>query len=176
MKPETRVKKLNEKMEKLHAEIAEAYKQLSGTPVQDYALTDRNGKKVRLSKLFGKHDKLALVHNMGRQCPYCTMWADGFNSLYHYVERRAAFVVVSPDPPEIQKAFAEKRGWKFKMLSAHGTTLFKDLGFEFEGKPWPGLSTLYKGKDGGIMRHAFKYFGPGDGFCSVWSFYEMLPE
>lgn len=175
MKPETKLKKLHEKLEKLGAELAEAYKALPGEPVSDYALTDWNGKKVKLSKLLGKHDRLVLVHNMGRQCPYCTMWADGFNSIYKYVERRAAFVLVSPDPPDVQKKFAEKRGWKFKMLSAYGTTLFADFGFEQDGKPWPGVSTLYKTDDGSLRRHAHTYFGPGDRFCSVWSFFEMLP-
>ena len=41
---------------------------------------------------------------MGRGCSYCTLWADGFNGLRHHFEDRAAFVVVSPDTPEQQKA------------------------------------------------------------------------
>ncbi|HEY4822831.1 MAG TPA: hypothetical protein VIH83_04000 [Candidatus Bathyarchaeia archaeon] len=47
--------------------------------VREYVLTDSEGGKAALSTLFGKKDDLILVHNMGRSCPYCTMWADGFN-------------------------------------------------------------------------------------------------
>lgn len=68
---------------------------------KDYSLKDWNGRDVKLSRLFGKNNDLILVHNMGRQCPYCTLWADGFNGLVKHLEDRASFVVVSPDPPEI---------------------------------------------------------------------------
>ena len=49
--------------------------------VEDYELIGWGNKKVRLSSLFGEKDELILVHNMGRGCPYCTMWADGFNGV-----------------------------------------------------------------------------------------------
>jgi predicted dithiol-disulfide oxidoreductase (DUF899 family) len=62
---------------------------------------------VQLSDLFGEHEDLIVIHNMGVSCPYCTLWADGFNGLIRHLEDRAAFVMVSPDPPDIQKEFAK---------------------------------------------------------------------
>src|SRR5688500_7081116 len=100
----------------------------SAMPVQDYVLTNHAGQSVKLSEAFGDRDQLVLVHNMGFRCAYCTMWADGFNGIYKYIQRRAGFVLVSNDDPEKQQRGAQQRGWKFPMLSAAGTTLFEDLG------------------------------------------------
>lgn len=74
--------------------------------VNDYELLDSENQKVKLSKLFGKKNDLIIIHNMSKTCPYCTMWADGFNGLLPHLEDRATFVVSSPDEPAIQKEFA----------------------------------------------------------------------
>lgn len=117
--------------------------------VREYVLTDSEGGKVALSTLFGKKDDLILVHNMGRSCPYCTMWADGFNGVLDHLEDRAAFGLVSPDAPPVQKKFAGSRGWKFKMFSSKGTSFSKDMGFEGEeGSPEPGVSVFHRTKTG----------------------------
>src|SRR5688500_19163457 len=112
---------------KLRSEIV-ALNRSAAMPVEDYELRDHAGQPVKLSEAFGDRDQLVLVHNMGFRCPYCTMWADGFNGLYKYIQRRAGFVLVSNDEPEKQQRGAQQRGWKFPMLSAAGTTLFEDLG------------------------------------------------
>ena len=49
--------------------------------VQDYEFTNTEG-KVRLSELFGQHEDLILIHNMGVSCSYCTLWADGYNGIH----------------------------------------------------------------------------------------------
>jgi len=145
--------------------------------VRDYVLTDSEGEKVALSTLFGKKDDLILVHNMGRFCPCCTMWADGFNGVLDHLEDRAVFALVSPDPPPIQKKFGGSRGWKFKMFSSKGTSFFKDMGFEGEeGSPEPGVSVFHRTKDGRIFRVSKDEFGPGDEYCIVWHFFDLLPE
>ena len=145
--------------------------------VADYELTDRQGAKVRLSSLFGDKDELVLIHNMGKSCPYCTMWADGYNGVVTYVNKRAAFVVASPDDVDTQRRHAQNRGWKFPMVSSKGSSLFKDMGFEDdEGKPTPGVSTFHKTGGGRIERYGRASFGPGDKFCSVFSFYDLLPQ
>lgn len=147
-----------------------------GYAVKDYVFRDWNGGESKLSELFKEHDKLVAVHNMGKSCPYCTMWADGFNSIYGRVEKHSAFAVISPDPPDVQREFAETRGWTFQMASAAENTFFRDMGFEDEkGKPWPGVSIFAKSNGGEIKRHAKTFFGPGDSFCSVFSFLDMLP-
>jgi predicted dithiol-disulfide oxidoreductase (DUF899 family) len=144
--------------------------------VADYALTAPDGRKTKLSALFGKHDHLVLVHNMGSSCNLCTMWADGFNAIYPHVEKRAAFALASADPAPMLKRHAKKRGWRFRAVSAAGTNLFDDMGHQTaDGGPMPGVTVFHRGKNGAIERGAVARFGPGDKFCSVFSFLALLP-
>jgi predicted dithiol-disulfide oxidoreductase (DUF899 family) len=175
---QAQIEEKQQQVEALRSEMNQL-KRSAAMPVQDYELRDFSGNPVKLSAAFGDKDQLVLIHNMGFRCPYCTMWADGFNGLYKYVQVRAGFVLVSNDPPEKQQRGAGKRGWTFPMLSAQGTTLFKDLGFSQEtegqfGMDWPGVSTLQKHADGSITRTAADTFGPGDMYNSVWPLFELL--
>lgn len=143
---------------------------------EDYILKDRDNNDIKLSEMFGDKKDLIVIHNMGKGCSYCTMWADGFNGIFPHVERKAAFVLVSPDAPEIQKNFADSRGWKFKMYSAKDSPFIKDMGFVTEkNEYWPGASVFHKDENGKIRRESKTFFGPGDYFCSVWHFFDMLP-
>lgn len=145
-------------------------------PIADYALKDWNGNDVQLSSLLDERDELLVIHNMGKRCLYCTLWADGFNGSVLPISDRMPFVVVSPDAPNVQKEFAESRGWKFPMLSGHGTTFIKDLGFEKKPNEfWPGASALIR-KEGKIYRTAYDHFGPGDPYCSVWHLFDLFPN
>ncbi len=111
--------------------------------VKEYTLLDFQNKKVKLSSLFGKKEDLILIHNMGKTCPYCTMWADGFNGVFPHLQDRAAFALVSPDPPALQRKFYKSRDWKFRMFSSKGSPFAKDLGFETkDGGPQPGGFSL----------------------------------
>ena len=114
---------------------------------------------------------------MGTGCANCTMWADGFNGVFHHLENRAGFVVISPNDPETQKKFAASRGWKFKMCSAKGTSFNKDMGFENEkGGAQPGVSVFRKELGGKLFRVSKAPFGPGDDFCAVWHLFDLLAE
>ncbi len=142
---------------------------------KDFAFRDSRGRRVRLSALFGRKKDLILVHNMGTGCPYCTMWADGFQGLLPHLEDRAAFVVVSNDPPAVQRRFARSRGWTFRMVSSHGTNFAEDSGFtDGKGNPWPGVSTFRRTPAGRIVRVAKDSFGPGDDYCSAWHLFDLL--
>jgi peroxiredoxin len=116
-------------IEELKRRLSEARRRAEPEPIRDYELTGPTGEPVALSELFGDKADLLVVHNMGRGCRYCTMWADGFASMLGHIENRTAFVVVSPDEPEVQQEFAASRGWPFRMVSAAGTTFTQDLGF-----------------------------------------------
>jgi predicted dithiol-disulfide oxidoreductase (DUF899 family) len=144
--------------------------------VADYQLKTPEGNEVSLFSLFGGKDELMVIHNMGRGCRYCTLWADGFNGFVSHFENRVPFVIVTPDKSEIVKAFSESRGWKFKILSAHGTSFIGDMGFEKNGKPQPGVSTFLRKPDGSVLRTASDFFGPGDDYCSVWHLFDLLPK
>jgi predicted dithiol-disulfide oxidoreductase (DUF899 family) len=140
----------------------------------DYELLSLEG-PVRLSALFGDREELIVVHNMGTSCPYCTLWADGYNGIHHHVITRAAFVVSSPDPPPVQKKFAESRGWKFPMVSHQGTTFAEDMGYRSSKGGWlPGIS-VFKRKGKKLVRVSDASESPGDDFCSLWHLFDLLP-
>lgn len=152
-------------------------KQLKHVTSPDYTFRDQANREVRFSELFGGKEELIVVHNMGRACPYCTLWADGFNGVHQHLSSRAAFLVVSPDEPGVQREFARSRSWTFPMVSAYGTTFSRDMGFEPEpGRHWPGASTFKRNADKTIRRVAYTSFGPWDEFCSVFPMFEMLEK
>lgn len=144
--------------------------------MKDYSFLSRDNRAITLSELFGDKPELILVHNMGKSCPYCTLWADGFNGIHQHLSNRAAFVVSTPDSPEVMDNFAKSRGWKFDLVSTSGTSFKRDLGFESEQGYMPGVSTFVKEADGSIYHVAFSYFGPGDDFCSAWFLFDLLPK
>lgn len=172
----SRIRELEGRIFALQSEVAGLRSQLDRGPVADQAFAGWDG-PVRLSELFDERGRLIVIHNMGFACPYCTMWADGFNGILPYLVERAAFVVASPDDVAEQRRGAAERGWRFRMVSTQGGTFFKDMGFEAgDGGPMPGVSTFRRAADGSIRRHAAASFGPGDRFCAVWSFVDLLPK
>lgn len=171
-----RIDALQKEITQRREKIVELRSQLEPEPVSDYALKSRNGEEVLLSSLFDHRDELLVVHNMGKRCTYCTLWADGLNGVAFPLNDRAPFVVVSPDSPSEQQEFAESRGWKFRMLSAEGTSFISDMGFEPKpGSYYPGVSAFVI-KEGNIYRTSYDYFGPGDAYCSVWHLFDLLPK
>ena len=161
-------------------ELAEMRRSLPRVQVEDYELKDVDG-TVRLSEMFGDKPDLIVSFNMGKSCPYCTLWADEYNGVLHHLENRAAFVMVSPDAPDVQREFAEGRGWRFRVVSHEGTTFAKDSGFTGdmgdggEGM-MPGFATYRRSDDGTIERISSDFYGPGDVYCSVWHFFGHLAE
>ncbi len=128
-----------------------------------------------MADLFGDKDTLFVVHNMGRSCVYCALWADGLNGLVDHLENAAAFVVTSPDSPEVQQAFAAERGWRFRMLSHAGSTFAQDMGYVRDCGQSPGLSVFRKNADGGVVRVGDTEFGPGDDYCAIWHMLDLTP-
>lgn len=144
--------------------------------VEDFTLYSPKGKKVKLSDLFGDKDELIVIQNMGQKCPYCTLWADGFNGVAEHLENRAGFALVSPDRPKDLKKFAKSRKWAFACYSSAGSDFKRSLGFESKsGSPSPGVSTFYREK-GKIYNIANDTFGPGDMYCGVWPLLDLLKK
>jgi predicted dithiol-disulfide oxidoreductase (DUF899 family) len=177
MKTDTdrRTDDLEYQIQELQSQLAELRAARPGQAVRDWAFRLPAGASTTLSALFGGRDRLVLIHNMGRTCPFCTMWADGFNGLLPHLRDGAAFAVSSPDDPETQRAFAASRGWTFPMVSAP-RDFIAEMGFldPVEGL-MPGVSTFVRGADGRIVRVGRAEFGPGDAFCPVWHFWELFP-
>jgi predicted dithiol-disulfide oxidoreductase (DUF899 family) len=173
---EQRVEALEEEIANKKAELAVLRKSAPRQEVSDYVFASGNG-ETKLSNLFNGQDELIIIHNMGKGCAYCTLWADGFNGFLGHLENRAGFAVVSPDDPATQTSFAESRGWKFKMLSGKGSTFIKDMGFVSQkGGYMPGFSTFIKDESGKIYRAAHATFGPGDDYCAIWHLFDLLDK
>ena len=171
----------SERMDAYRSQIADirqkmraAQAEIEPQEVSDYEFKTSAG-SVRLSELFGDHEDLMVVHSMGSSCPGCTLWADGYNGVHHHVITRTAFVVSSPDTPAEQRKFAESRGWKFPMVSHMGTTFAADMGYRSDKGGWrPGIS-VFKLKEKKILRVSDVEWRPGDDFCSIWHFFDLLP-
>ena len=168
-----RLSEYRRQIQTLRQEMRQVQAEVEPEPVEDYRFRTPDG-EVTLSALFGDKPELFVIHNMGKGCPACTLWADGFNGAYEHLRSRAAFVVSSPEAPERQNKFAQGRGWRFPMVSCQGSRFPQDMGYWRDG-PLPGVS-VFKRDGSKIMRVADTSFSPGDDFCNVWHFFDMIPE
>lgn len=172
----------SERMGALRRQIADVRQKMRATQaeiepqeVADYEFKTPAG-MLRLSELFGSHADLMVVHNMGSSCPSCTLWADGYNGVHHHVITRTAFAVSSPDSPAVQQKLADSRGWKFRMVSHLGTSFAADMGYRSDTGGWrPGIS-VFKLAEQKILRVSDVAWSPGDDFCTLWHFFDLLPE
>jgi len=157
----------------IKSKMRELQARIEPEPVADYVFSTPEG-PVTLSALFGDKQELFVIHNMGKGCAYCTLWADGFNGVQHHLRDRAGFVVSSPDTPAVQQEFAASRGWLFPMVSHAGSSFAEDMGYRRDGKFWPGVSVFRK-QENRIVRISDTGLGPDDEFCVVWSLLDLLP-
>lgn len=158
----------------IRATMRETLAEVEPQPVRDYEFSTIDG-PVQLSDLFGDREDLIAIHNMGVSCSSCTLWADGYNGIHAHVAARAAFVVSSPDRPTVQKQFAASRGWTFPMVSHAGSSFAADMGYVSEKGGWmPGVSVFRREGDA-IVRVSSTGFSPGDDFCTLWHFFDLLP-
>lgn len=157
--------------------LLEAIRSAGPERVDDWQLRALDGEPLTLSQLFGEHADLLVVHNMGKGCSYCTLWADGFRGFADHLARRCAFVLCSDDDPETTKAFATQRGWNFRCVSGADSDFARSMGYKDEqGRPYPGVSAFHRDKDGSITRVSHTPFGPGDDFCAVWPLLDLLQD
>lgn len=139
-------------------------------PVPDYHFETFDG-AAALSELFGNKRHLLAIHNMGQGCRYCTLWADGLNGLLHHLESAFAVVLLSPDPPQLQRDLANSRGWRFRLASHGGGKYISEQSVMAGHNNMPG-AVVYERSEDGILRRNSVAFGPGDLFCPVW---HLLP-
>jgi len=171
---------IQQQIEALSKEIFEKKQQLSelrrqrpAELVDDYQFTTKTG-SVNLSELFEDKQDLIMIHNMGKGCSYCTMWADGFESSLPHLKDRSAFVISSPDSPDVQTAFAQSHNWTIPMVSTENNSFVVDIGSQGDGYTMPGVSVFWKSEEGKIYRTNQDVFGPGDAFNAVWHFFDLL--
>lgn len=167
---EQRVREETEKLLQLHREQAPR-------KIKDYTLQTKQGARL-LSSYFGDKNEMWLVHNMGKRCVYCTLWADGLTGFAPHLRDRAALLLVNGDSVATQTEFAEGRGWNFPYASSEGTSLFADMGFHSpkDGMDHPGVSVITRDDAGQMWQKTAAGFGPGDLFCDLWNFVGLLPS
>jgi len=172
------VRALEHQIQELKTRLAQARRSAPPSePIVDYAFALASGGTTTLSSLFAGKRDLLIIHNMGRKCPYCTLWADGLNGIRRHLENRAGLALCSPDSPAVQKDFAALRAWGFRMVSPLGNSFIKDMGFEgADGDVGPGVSAFRLGDDGAITRVGSAGFGPGDNFCAAWHLFDLLRD
>ena len=167
----------NKEIMKVERQIFELSNKLSALrqaaapmPVPDYHFETLSGESA-LSGLFGNRKLLLAIHNMGQGCRYCTLWADGFNGLLQHLEATLAVVLLSPDPPHLQRDFANSRGWRFRLASHGGGNYIAEQTVMEGHSNMPG-AVVYERSEDAILRRNSVAFGPGDLFCPVW---HLLP-
>ena len=155
----------HEIMEKV-ARLNELRKGATPTPVKNYQFKTLDG-QASLLDLFAGKTMLFAIHNMGQGCRYCTIWADGISAFLPHLESEFAVVLLSKDPPETQRAFANSRGWRFRMASHGGGDYIREQSVCEGENNSPGI-VCYQRKGDEIFKLNAANFGPGDLFCSIW--------
>ena len=151
----------------LTAQLSAMRKSVSGREVPNYTFATLGG-ETSLLEMFGEHDKLLLIHNMGQACRYCTLWADGFNGFLPHLENAMSVVLVSKDAPHVQRRFANSRGWRFRLASHGGGDYLQQQGLTEEFPNMPG-AVVYERHGDNIVRMNDCFFGAGDMYCSAWN-------
>ena len=123
---------------------------------------------VSLLELFGDKSTLLAIHNMGQGCRYCTLWADGFNAFVPHLESVLSVALLSKDPPDVQRRFANARGWRFPLASHGGGDYMSEQSVIEGAGNMPG-AVVYEREGDTVFRKNATPFGPGDLYCSMWS-------
>ena len=163
----SKITELEKQIYELNIELNTLRAQQNGSDVKNYTFDTQTGEAALLD-LFGEHDTLLLIHNMGQGCRYCTLWADGFNGFLPHLESTMSVVLVSKDAPELQRQFANSRGWNFRLASHGGGEYMAEQSVMDGAGNMPG-AVVYTRDGDTIRRKNSVVFGPGDRFCSAWN-------
>ena len=163
----TEISNLEQQIFELTAKLNELRKTSKRTQVRNHGFSTLNG-AITLLDMFGDKDKLLLIHNMGQACRYCKLWADGFNGFLAHLESVLSVVLVSKDSPEVQRKFANSRGWRFCLASHGGGDYIKEQTVMDGSDNMPG-AVFYERDGDTIYRKNSCVFGPGDLYCSMWN-------
>ena len=165
---QAKIAQLEEEIGKLTTELRALQAAIPPVEVPDYEFSTLEG-TVRLSDLFGEHDSLIAIHNMGKGCRYCTLWADGLNAFVGHLESAVALVLLSKDAPRDQRQIAIDRGWQMRMASHGGGRYMQEQAACGRHENMPG-AVCYQRMGDKIVRKATTLFGPTDLYCSMWHF------
>ena len=103
---------------------------------KDYIFDGPDG-KLSLADLFNDNSQLVIYHFMlgpewEEGCKSCSFWADNFNGIdIHLAHQDISFLVVSRAGYEKIKAYKQRMGWNFKLLSSQNNDFNYDFGVSF---------------------------------------------
>lgn len=172
--------KLFDTFQDTRRQIVERLRSHGGPITKAYTFTEGDRTDVTLDELFDDRKDLLVIHNMGRHCRWCTLWADGLNGLLDHLEARTAVVLINADPPNVQREFADSRNWRFRLIQDADRAFTMDLHFAgmHDGKYHlvPGVSAFHRDDDGVITRVSSDFFGPGDIYMPVYPLFDLLRD
>ena len=160
------IKQIEQQIYELNEKLTELRKASPSEKVSNYSFKTLEGETTLLD-MFGENDKLLLIHNMGQGCRYCMLWADGFNGFLPHLESAMSVTLVSKDSPELQRQYANSRGWRFRLASHEGGDYIKEQTVTPGEVNSPG-AVFYERVGNDIFRKNSSEFGPGDIYCSMW--------
>ena len=166
---------------KLKQELQKARKDKDPESVKNYTFYTQTG-ETSLLELFKNKEFLFVIHNMGIECSYCTLWADTLNPMLPWINSKAEVALCNSDSLEIQSQMKISRKWNFNMIQDPNRTMALDLGYaqtdsssgNEETYLHPGISAFKKLPDGSIIRLNHTQFGPGDDFCPIWPLWDLI--
>ena len=161
------IQKVEQEIAKLTAQLHELQSNNPRVEVPNYEFKTEFG-TTTLLELFGDQEKLLAIHNMGHGCRYCMLWADGFNGFVPHLESAMSVVLLSKDPPAIQRKFANSRGWRFKLASHEGGSYITEQTV-YAGDDNSAGAVVYEREGATIYRKNSCFFGEDDIYCSMWN-------
>ena len=164
---EQEIAELEREIFDLTAKLNSLRKTAEPKPVPDYRFATLSG-DVTLLELFADRQHLLAIHNMGQGCRFCTLWADGFNGVLAHLESVMSVVLLSRDPPSLQRDFANSRNWRFRLASHGGGSYIREQTVLEGGNNMPG-AVLYERSGDRVLRRNSVVFGPGDLCCPLWN-------
>jgi len=164
---ENSIQELEKQIYELKGKLRELQKAAPRTKVGDYTFETLEG-RVTLADLFAGREMLLAIHNMGQACRYCTLWGDGINPFLPHLESAMSVVMLSKDPPEVQRRFASSRHWRFRTASHGGGAYIVEQTAMAGADNMPGV-VLYERDGDQIYRKNSSVFGPGDLYCTMWN-------
>jgi len=145
--------------------------------ISDYQFHDEYNNIITWDTLFGTTTEIILIQNMGQKCNYCSLWGDELSGIYFQLYSRVPVYLMTPDSVEDMKKHKSIRKWHMPMISTIGTNFKKDTGFEnLQGGALPGVMILRKLEDNSIVETNRASFGPGDDYCSLWNYFDLLQD
>lgn len=168
---DSKIAELEQEIFKLTGKLNELRREAASEPVPDYRFATLSG-EVSLLDLFAGKQQLLAIHNMGHGCRYCTLWADGFNGLLAHLETAMSVVLLSRDPPQLQRDFASSRNWRFRLASHGGGSYIREQTVMEGMDNMPG-AVVYERSGDEVFRKNSAIFGPGDLYCTLWPLFGL---